>query len=127
ANAGFVTIPRLVVDTAREETTVISVHREDEPFCFRRDWLRQHLNLPPEGLRLFSVSGDSMEPSLCPGDILLVDISATHPSPAGLFIVYDGYGLSPKRLELLAQQGAEPRVRAISDNPQYSIYEKSLG
>ncbi len=121
----FVTVPRLSVDSARPQTTVVAAHEAEEPYAFRKSWVSSHLAVQPECLRLFVITGDSMEPALAHGDVVLVNIGSTHPSPPGIFIIYDGYGLAAKRLELLTHL-PEPRIRVISDNPQYTSYEKSV-
>lgn len=120
----FLLVPRLMVDTARQETAVVSLHQEDAPFCFRRSWIRHTLGADPDSLRLMRVEGDSMAPTLCAGDALLVDTAAVQASPPGIFVLYDGYGLTPRRLELLAHL-PHPRIRVISDNPQYTVYDRS--
>lgn len=121
----YMSVPRIVVDTSRMETTVTSVHSSEDPFCFRRSWITQRLNIQPEHVRAMVMSGDSMEPTFCHGDNLLIDTGSKHPSPPGIFVIYDGFGLTPKRLELLTHT-PQPRVRVLSDNPQYTGYEKSL-
>lgn len=95
----------------------------ETPLCFSLGWLRQQLAAEPDQLRWLRISGDSMEPTLCARDIVLVDITQQLPTPPGIFVLYDGFGLVAKRLEHPQQPG---RVRIISDNPQYSAYEKSV-
>lgn len=123
-SADYLAIPRLTVDTSRPETTIVTLPAE-QPFLFSKTWVSQHLKIDPGHLRLLQIAGDSMEPVLCHGDQVLIDTSSTHPTPPGIFIIYDGYGLTPKRLELLTHTDT-PRIRALSENPHYSIYEKSV-
>ncbi|MDX2072997.1 MAG: S24 family peptidase [Alphaproteobacteria bacterium] len=92
---------------------------------FRKDWIRRKLCVSPADLRILTISGDGMAPTLCNGDIVLVDTSKKHPSPPGIFILFDGVGLAAKRLELLAQADW-PKLRVIYDNPHYSTYEAPL-
>ncbi|HLJ63015.1 MAG TPA: LexA family transcriptional regulator [Stellaceae bacterium] len=76
-------------------------------------------------LRIISVLGDSMEPTLIPGQRILVDAGDKTPSPPGVFVVWDGLGLVVKRLEVLPQSDP-PRVRISSDNAKYAPYERTL-
>ncbi len=121
----YVAVPRAVLAAASSGGTVISAAQEDEIYHFRKDWIETHLCAKSENLRLFQVSGDSMEPTLCHNDIALIDTARKTPTPPGIFLLYDGFGLVPKRLEYLTQP-QPPRIRIISDNPQYSSYDRSV-
>src|SRR5579885_223371 len=92
---------------------------QNEPYCyFRRDWLRETLAVNPHDLRAVTLAGESMQPTLCDGDLLLLDTRHTSPSPAGIFVLSDGFGLVAKRLEYVSA-AKPPVVRVISDNPKY--------
>lgn len=80
--------------------------------------------------RIIEVTGDSMyDPafpgapgSIFPGDRLIIDTSDRRPSPAGPFAVWDGLGVVVKMVEVI--QGTDPvRIRMISRNPRYSVYD----
>lgn len=101
------------------------LEQEADPYYFRRSWLRNRLGSEPENLRLVRIEGDSMEPTLCHGDVVLVDISRKNPSPPGIFVIFDGMGLLAKRIEYLAQSNP-PSIRILSDNPQYHPYERKV-
>jgi transcriptional regulator with XRE-family HTH domain len=74
-------------------------------------------------VRIIRVAGDSMEPEYPSGDRVLVDTSHKFPSPPGVYVLWDGFGLVLKRLEVL--QGTEPPiVRISSANPAYPAYER---
>jgi phage repressor protein C with HTH and peptisase S24 domain len=95
------------------------VHRWTVP----RQWVRtmvpaHHLS----ALRIITVIGDSMEPTLAPTDRILVDTRDCRPSPPGIFVVWDGLGLVVKRIELRSD-GENPRLRLISDNARYPAEE----
>ena len=57
-------------------------------------------------------------PTVLDGDIVLVDLGRSAPTPPGVFVLYDGMGLVAKRLEHIPNSDP-PRVRIISDNPPY--------
>lgn len=86
------------------------------------DYLRSHTR-SHAAVRVIRVAGDSMEPEYPSGDRVLVDTSHRAPSPPGVYILWDGFGLVLKRLEVL--QGVEPpTVRISSSNPAYPPYER---
>jgi phage repressor protein C with HTH and peptisase S24 domain len=120
----YVLIPRITVDTSIDGSITVSAEREGESCCFRLSWIKKHLGADPEALRVFYVSGDSMEPTLCNHDITLIDTTRKNPSPPGIFLLYDGFGLVTKRLEYTSHRA--PRIRIISDNVQYSISERPV-
>jgi len=79
----------------------------------------------PSKLTIIRVAGDSMEPDYCAGDRILVDTGHTTPSPAGVYVLWDGLGVVLKRVEVV--MGSEPkRIRIMSINPAYPAYELVL-
>ncbi|MDE3016218.1 MAG: LexA family transcriptional regulator [Pseudomonadota bacterium] len=118
----YVAIRRIMVESSAGGALVSS--EEPGEFChFRESWIRDHLHATASDLRLLSVRGDSMEPTLCHNDIILIDTTRKTPSPPGIFVLFDGFGLTPKRLEYIDRP---MRLRVISDNPQYSTYERGI-
>lgn len=113
-NDAYTLIPRLTIDTAN--------NTENGELSLRKDWISDHLGAKAGDLRSFTISGDAMSPSLCHGDIVLVDSSKKIPSPPAIFVVFDGVGLAAKRCEYV--DGAS-RIRISTDNPHYAAYEKS--
>jgi phage repressor protein C with HTH and peptisase S24 domain len=120
----YVTIPRLMVDISAGSGTLVSQFHKEERYYFRNEWIKTHLGVKSSELRMLYVRGDSMEPTLYHNDILLVDTTKKAPSPPGVFVLFDGFGLMPKRLEY-ASTNSQTLLRVISDNPQYSTYERS--
>ena len=47
------------------------------------------------------------------------------PSPPGIFVLFDGFGISVKQLEIACQLGLH-QVRISSANKQYSAYRRKL-
>lgn len=73
-----------------------------------------------------AVDGDSMLPTLLPGDRVMINRAQTAPSPDGLYAIFDGIGISVKRLEII--KGSSPlRLRIISDNAHHKTDEILLG
>jgi phage repressor protein C with HTH and peptisase S24 domain len=71
------------------------------------------------------VLGDSMMPTLYPGQKVMVHINDKRPTPPGIFYLWDGMGLVIKRVELIPGS-SPPTVRIKSDNPKYESYERTV-
>lgn len=80
----------------------------------------------PKRIRVITIYGDSMEPTLAPGTRVMVDTEDCTPTPPGIFVVFDGLGLVCKRVEFLPRSDP-PSVRLASDNPRYAAYECAIG
>lgn len=79
----------------------------------------------PGAIRIIRVAGDSMEPEYPAGERVAVDTSHTIPSPPGVYVLWDGFGLVLKRVEILL--GSDPpKIRLSSINPAYQPYERYL-
>ena len=92
---------------------------------FPPDLLRRITAAPAGGLKLLSVSGDSMSPTLEDGDLVMIDTGRHMPSPPGIFILDDGVGLVAKRVDAIPNT-TPPQLRLSSDNPAYSNYQRRL-
>lgn len=117
----YAQLKRLHVENGR----VASREESFENARFRQDWLRKSLGAELADLRLFTVTGDNMQPTLAAGDLLIVDTSKKHPSPAGIFVLFDGIGLVAKRVEMIAQAG-KTKLRVSCDNAHYATYESPI-
>ena len=93
--------------------------------AFPPDLLRRITSAPAGGLKLLSVSGDSMSPTLEDGDLVMIDTGRLLPSPPGIFILDDGVGLVAKRVDAIPNT-VPPQLRLSSDNPAYSNYQRRL-
>ena len=92
--------------------------------AFRKDWLRR-IGLSPSHASLVRARGDSMQPVIWDGDMLLIDRSKIAPPPiskidggkrhAPVFALLDDGQAKVKRLQMLDQGLAI----LISDNPDY--------
>lgn len=89
---------------------------------FSSKWIRRELHAAPNDLYLINVSGESMEPSLSNGDIILVDHRDRSPAGGSVYVLrMDGH-LMVKRLQLLP--GGV--IKATSDNPAYEPFTLKL-
>lgn len=96
----------------------VAVEEEKGQLAFQRDWIsRRHGWSPdaPSRFAVISVEGDSMEPTLSSGDVLLVDTARRTADRDGIYVIRQGNALQVKRLQRLPD-GA---LKVISDNPRY--------
>lgn len=89
--------------------------------AFRRDWVRQQLRATPAELYLLYVEGDSMEPTLSDGDIVMLRRAEGSPRD-GIYVLRIGSALHVKRLQFLG--GGE--VEVSSDNRTYKAFSIRL-
>ena len=121
----FVVIPSVHVAASMGGGSLVADDVEaGEPYHFQRAWIARHLRADPASLRIMHVEGDSMMPTLHTGDVVLVDLARRKPTPPGIFVLFDGMGLVAKRLEHIPNHDP-PKVRVISDNTFYSVYERT--
>jgi phage repressor protein C with HTH and peptisase S24 domain len=118
--ADFALVPMLDVKAAAGSGN--DVHSEDlvARFAFRRDWLRRR-GLTIAQLALITATGDSMQPTIHDGDVLLVHTVSRFEGD-GIYVLRADSGLLVKRLQRLP--GGTVRVR--SDNPAYEPFEVPL-
>jgi len=116
----FVYVPRVDVRLGAGGEAEVFDAEPKEVYAFRRDWLLQRGN--PKDMRLAKVVGDSMEPTLKEGDLVLVDLSQKEIIQGQIYAVRLFNGLLIKRLQRLDQN----RVRLISDNPVHPPEERNL-
>lgn len=85
---------------------------------FRRPWVSR-VATSAANLVAFFVEGDSMEPTLEDGDLVLIDKGRTQPRTGAIFAVCVGGDLLQiKRLEVIGEL-----VRVIADNKNYPVAE----
>ncbi len=76
----------------------------------------------PRSCRVMAVEDDGMWPDIKIGDRVLVDTTLKTGSPAGVYMVHDGYAWTPRRVELMF--GSSPKVAVIRPkNPEFMPHE----
>lgn len=93
----------------------IDLEQPVSEIAFRRDWLTQEgLNI--KGLAALTADGDSMEPSIKDGALLLLDTQQCELAGNRIYVLrMDGH-LYAKRLQRLT----DGSIRVSSDNPAYA-------
>jgi phage repressor protein C with HTH and peptisase S24 domain len=86
-----------------------------EFIAFRHDWIQTVFELDPEQVMLISAAGDSMEPGIRDGDLLLVDTRQSDFNEFGIY-VFEARG---ERLVKRVQRKFDGTLYVISDNTVY--------
>jgi len=87
--------------------------------AFRHDWIKRHGD--PKRMSLIRVSGDSMEPTLVSGDIVLVDHNRNYIDPqGGIYAIVIDDMVMIKRLQ---PNHISKKILVISDNNKYRAIE----
>jgi transcriptional regulator with XRE-family HTH domain len=96
-------------------------------WVFPANFVREQLQASPKHLLVIEAEGDSMAPTIMPGERVVVDTGHKTPSPDGLYAIRDSFdNVIIRRLQLL--RATRPsRVKIISDNPKHATEEVALG
>lgn len=84
--------------------------------AFRKDWIVEEMRLIPEKLSVITVVGDSMEPTLRHGDLLLLDLTQSQVSDDAIYAVRFRELLLIKRLQVMP----DGSILVHSDNRSYA-------
>lgn len=115
----FTTIPAYQVFASAGHGATITDEPLAEPMAFRSDWLRRE-GFDPAKMAVIRAKGDSMEPTINDGDVILIRLKNGEAPRDGLYVLRLSDGLFVKRLQF--DLGG---VRIISDNPLYKSRDLS--
>jgi phage repressor protein C with HTH and peptisase S24 domain len=121
APEGFVLVPRYDVAASMGNGAVIHSEQVVDHLAFRAEWVRTELGTSPKNLILISAIGDSMEPSLRAGDLLLIDRSVEAVKQDAIYAISQDGELRIKRIQRLF----DGSLIIKSDNPKYRTEELS--
>ncbi len=94
-----------------------------EHIMFSTEWLTSELKIKPEHISQWRVEGEAMAPTICPGDLVLIDRTASTGLPGdGIYIVRLDDVILPKRIQWMGQK----RILLKSDNSAYRDVELDL-
>ncbi len=114
---GLVNIKRHPVTVSAGPGAIVSEERGRPCFGFDERWLRALTGSSPANLSIVRVEGDSMAPTLNPGDDILVDLAdATGRLRDGIYVLRVDDALVVKRI---AVHPIGRRLTVQSDNPAY--------
>lgn len=119
----FVKIPRLEVAASLGNGSITPEEDNIKGYlAFRNIWLQKR-RLNPRFLTIIDAIGDSMQPTIHDGDVLLVDLRQKEPQDNGIFVLRLDNQLYAKRLH--TRPGREIVVH--SDNPASPPFPVALG
>ncbi|WQH16177.1 helix-turn-helix transcriptional regulator [Guyparkeria halophila] len=120
----FATIPLYNVEACAGDGSYVEHEEIATQLSFRRDWIHQEIHANPANLHLIYVRGDSMEPDLQDGEIVMVDTSFADRVPRdGIYVVQIDHQVAVKRLQRLPGD----QVKVMSSNRAYEPFTAHLG
>lgn len=112
---GYVALPRLEARAAAGATGNISSDRLVDYMLFSKDFLGSALHRRHEALALIEATGDSMDPTIRDGELLLVDTDAVTIQSGRVYVIAVDDGLIVKRVV----RRVDGSLLIKSDNPAY--------
>ena len=117
AREGLVAVNRTAVRASAGPGAIVSEEAGRPYFAFDERWLKALTGSPSDKLSIIRVEGDSMAPTLNPGDDILVDLAGCEERLRdGIYVLRIDDALVVKRIALHPIGG---RVTVQSDNPAY--------
>ena len=112
---GYIFLPRHQVQASAGAGAIVHSERIVDYLALKEDWVRTVIRRNPNDLRLIEAQGDSMEPTISHGDLLLVDMSVGTVRDGAIYVLsYDGT-LLVKRIN----RRITGEIVVKSDNPAY--------
>lgn len=96
----FTLVPRLDVAVSAGSGTVVEVEEHADSLAFRSEWMRRR-GINPGTAHALTARGDSMEPTIRDGDVLLVDTSIDYVKDNAIYVVVFAGRTLVKRLQLM--------------------------
>jgi len=117
----YAAIPLIDVHAAAGNGVVVDSERVIDVLHFKHEWIHNELHVNASDLRLLFVDGESMEPFLRAGDIILVNLTDNTPKRDAIYVLRLEDALLVKRLQRLPNR----RIRVTSDKPAYEPFDLS--
>ena len=99
-DGALILVPRLDVEASAGAGMVVDEDDVSEMVAFDPRWLRAR-SITPQAARIITARGDSMEPTIRSGDLLVVDTAIETAVDSGVYVVSYAGALVVKRLFLL--------------------------
>lgn len=113
---GAAMIPLYDVTASAGHGALVASEDRTAHIAFAPEYLRTVINASSSNLQVIKVQGESMEPTLRDGDLVMIDRSKNDLNFDGLFVLRFGDSLQVKRVNRSPTRG---HVEVISDNPAY--------
>ncbi|MGE4406086.1 S24 family peptidase [Pseudomonas sp.] len=108
-------IPRYDVQASAGGGALVHSEQIVDYLAFKTEWLREHVGISPSHALVISVAGDSMEPALGDGDLILVDTAVTRFEQDAIYVLQVRGALMVKRVQVKL----DGTVIVKSDNERY--------
>ncbi len=118
----YVYIPLYNLRAAAGHGAINETEEVADVLAFKADWVKTVLRANKSDLFLMYVDGDSMEPTLRPGDIILIDKRDMPVNREGIYVLKMDSVLLTKRLQRLPGG----IIQVTSDNSVYKPFEIRL-
>jgi phage repressor protein C with HTH and peptisase S24 domain len=112
---GFVMFPRYEIEAGAGPGRNVQSEQIVDFVSFKEEWVRNFLRVPRKDLALLSVKGDSMNPTLNDGDMILVDLRTERIDDSAIYVLEFDDALLVKRI----QRKLDGSVVIKSDNQLY--------
>ena len=113
--SGYVQVPRYEISASAGGGVIVQSEQIVDHLAFKGTWLKNQLGLSPASAAVISVDGDSMEPYLSDGDLILIDSSVTRIKNDSIYVLQYGDSLLVKRIQVKR----DGTVIVKSDNERY--------
>ncbi|EKE78471.1 S24 family peptidase [Oceanibaculum indicum] len=113
---GYVQVPRYEVRASAGAGALVHSEQIVDYIAFREDWVRRTLRRSPRDICVIEAQGDSMEPTISNGDLLIVDMSIGTIRDAAIYVISWRGVLLVKRIS----PKLTGELLIFSDNPRYS-------
>jgi len=112
----YVLVPRFKVSASAGGGAIVQSEQIVDHLAFKADWVRNALDVPAKDLSLISVKGDSMEPTLSNGDLILIDTGTSKVEDNAIYVLRYNGTLLVKRVQRMVADGS---IIIKSDNQAY--------
>lgn len=112
----FTAVRRLHVHGSAGDGALNAGEKEGHPISFRKNWLRDHVGVSADSLSVIEAKGDSMEPTIRDGALVLVNHKIERIENDGIYALSIDGDLYIKRV----QNNFGGGIVVKSDNPSYA-------
>lgn len=112
---GYTLVPRYDVQASAGGGAFVHSEQIVDHLAFKTIWVKKEMGLDPNHLTLITAIGDSMEPTVKEGDLLLIDHRQNQVIEDAIYVLRMDDHLIAKRL----QRALDGTIYIRSDNPVY--------
>ncbi len=120
-SSDYVYIPIYDIRAAAGHGCIVDEETVIDHFAFKIDWFNKNICGSKPDLVIFTAHGESMEPTIKNGDLIMIDTSDKRIRD-GIFVVRFDNTLLVKRLSLMPKE----KLQIKSDNPEHPTFEVDL-